>query len=246
MARVRDSTAKRRGSAAASAGGLAAGSATRSAGRRARSARPVATFEIEAAEARHTKGLVAGVDEAGRGPWAGPVVAAAVILDPARIPEGLADSKTLTSCRREALLGELVACARIGVGIADVARIDRDNILAATMWAMAEAVAALGDERPAVALVDGNRAPALACPARTVVNGDALCVSIAAASIVAKVTRDRIMTELGSAFPQYGFERHKGYGTEDHRDALARHGVTIHHRRSFAPVRLALSLSQGA
>lgn len=214
------------------------------AGRRARGVRTSATFAIEDHEARQCGGgPVAGVDEAGRGPWAGPVVAAAVILDPARLPTGIADSKTLRPERREELAAEVIDCAQVGIGIADVAQIDRLNILNATLWAMREAVAALNPP-PAVALVDGNRPPDLACAVRTIVRGDALSLSIAAASIVAKVTRDRLMTELAEAFPHYGFERHKGYGTRDHRDAISRHGVCIHHRRSFAPVRLALSLSK--
>ena len=200
-----------------------------------------ATFELEAAEVQLGNGPVAGVDEAGRGPWAGPVVAAAVILDPARIPASIADSKVLLPEEREAIFPRIMATARVGVGIADVARIDRDNILNATMWAMAEAVAQLADA-PRLVLIDGNRAPRLAMPARTIVQGDARCVSIAAASIVAKVTRDRLMVELGRSFPSYGFERHKGYGTPEHQEALRRFGVTDHHRRSFKPVQLALGL----
>ena len=200
-----------------------------------------ATFELEANECQLGNGPVAGVDEAGRGPWAGPVVAAAVILDPARIPSGIADSKVLMPEEREAIFPRIMATAHVGIGIADVFRIDRDNILNATLWAMAEAVAAL-KERPGLVLIDGNRAPRLAVPARTIVKGDSRCLSIAAASIVAKVTRDRLMVELGRAFPDYGFERHKGYGTPEHQAALARHGVTEHHRRSFKPVQLALGL----
>lgn len=181
---------------------------------------------------------VAGIDEAGRGPWAGPVVAAAVVLRDGEIPQGLADSKTLGASRREQLFEEIMARADVGVGIADVARIDRDNILAATFWAMRAAVLEL-PMVPSAALVDGNRRPDLPCPAETLVKGDGLSVSIAAASIIAKVTRDRIMTDLGARHPGYGFERHKGYGTAEHRAALAKLGVTAHHRRSFKPVRLA-------
>lgn len=202
--------------------------------------RVAASFAIEEIEGQRCGGPVAGIDEAGRGPWAGPVVAAAVILDPDCVPNGIADSKTLSEARREVLASEIAASARVGVGIADVERIDRDNILNATLWAMAQALAAL-DTLPAIALIDGNRAPKLPCAARTVVKGDAISLSIAAASIIAKVTRDRIMRELAGAFPHYGFERHKGYGTEDHRVAIAQHGVCIHHRRSFEPIRLALS-----
>jgi ribonuclease HII len=200
-----------------------------------------ATFDLEASELALGRGPVAGIDEAGRGPWAGPVVAAAVILDARAITPGIADSKALTPEAREHLHERIMATAAVGIGIADVARIDRDNILGATMWAMAEAVAAL-PTRPRLALVDGNRAPRLRCETRAIVSGDALCLSIAAASIVAKVTRDRIMCELGLAYPAYGFERHKGYGTPEHKTALERHGPTGHHRRSFRPVQLALGL----
>ena len=166
-----------------------------------------ATFELEGAEMKLGRGPVAGIDEAGRGPWAGPVGAAAVILDEERIPDGIGDSKMLEPEVREVLFQRIMACARVGIGIADVDRIDRDNILNATMWAMSEAVAALADP-PRLALVDGNRAPMLGCMVRTVVKGDARCLSIAAASIIAKVTRDRLMMDLGRAWPVYGFERH--------------------------------------
>jgi ribonuclease HII len=182
---------------------------------------------------------VAGIDEAGRGPWAGPVVAAAVILNPARIPAGLDDSKALDSSERERLFDLIARVGIVGVGIGDVARIDRDNILAATLWAMQQAVSAL-PLRPALALVDGNCAPALGLAVETVVRGDAEVASIAAASIVAKVTRDRLMTDLARAYPAYGFERHKGYGTPEHRQAIRRHGITPAHRRSFAPIGRAL------
>jgi ribonuclease HII len=201
----------------------------------------MASFELEANENLLGNGPVAGVDEAGRGPWAGPVVAAAVILDPDAIPAGLADSKVLTAEAREAALPRILAAATVGIGIAGVERIDRDNILNATLWAMAEAVARLA-QKPRLVLVDGNRAPRLAAETRTIVKGDARCLSIAAASIVAKVTRDRIMAALGAELPGYGFERHKGYGTPEHQAALARLGITAHHRRSFRPVQLALAL----
>ncbi len=178
---------------------------------------------------------VCGIDEAGRGPWAGPVVAAAVILDPANIPEGLNDSKKLSEARRDALYPDIMAMAQVGIGIADVARIDRDNILAATLWAMNEALRAL-PVSPGYALVDGNRVPALPCPAETIVEGDGRSLSIAAASIIAKVTRDRMMTDLDWCHPGYGFARHKGYGTAFHSAALARLGPCVEHRKSFAPV----------
>ena len=188
------------------------------------------TFELEAAELELAGGPIAGIDEAGRGPWAGPVVAAAVILDPAQIPDGIDDSKALDADERERIYALVVAKARFGVGIADVARIDRDNILNATLWAMRQAVSALG-VRPRLALIDGNKAPPLECSSRTIVKGDALCLSIAAASIVAKVTRDRMMVAMAQEFPGFGFERHKGYGTPEHRSALACLGVTVQHRR---------------
>ncbi len=179
---------------------------------------------------------VCGVDEAGRGPWAGPVVAAAVILDPARIPDGIDDSKRLTGARREALLADLTRNAVIGIGRAEVAEIDALNILQASHLAMRRAILALR-LRPAMALIDGNRAPSgLECPCRTVVGGDARCLSIAAASIVAKVTRDRIMVALSQQFPGYGWASNMGYGTKAHSDGLARLGVTPHHRRSFKPI----------
>lgn len=182
-----------------------------------------------------TRQPVAGIDEAGRGPWAGPVVAAAVILDPRQVPAGLNDSKKLSATRREALFGELMAAARTGVGSAGTDEIDRLNILEATMLAMMRAFAAL-PVVPAHALIDGTRAPPLPCPSTTVVRGDARCLSIAAASIVAKVTRDRLMSDLARAYPGYGWERNAGYGTAEHRRALDQLGLTPHHRRSFAPV----------
>ncbi len=200
-----------------------------------------ATFELEANELQLGHGPVAGVDEAGRGPWAGPVVAAAVILDPENIPQSIADSKVLLPEEREAIFPRIMATAKVGIGIADAERIDRDNILNATMWAMAEAIAAL-EVKPRLVLIDGNRAPKIKIETRTIVKGDARCLSIAAASIIAKVTRDRIMIALGRDWPSYGFERHKGYGTPEHQTALNRHGATDHHRRSFKPVQLALGL----
>ena len=154
---------------------------------------------------------------------------------PRDIPSGLNDSKKLTEEQREKLFAAIMASARVGLGIGDEARIDRDNILAATLWAMAEAVHMLA-EAPHFALVDGNRAPKLSCPVQTIVAGDARSLSIAAASIIAKVTRDRLMTGLDREFPGYGFARHKGYGTAAHHAALLELGPCIHHRKSFAPV----------
>lgn len=193
-------------------------------------------FSFERAARKRGLSPVCGIDEAGRGPWAGPVVAAAVILDPDNIPEGIDDSKKLTAARREELFAAIEGSARVGIGIAEVARIDRDNILAATLWAMGRAVRKL-TTRPALALVDGNRAPRLVCEAQTIVAGDGRSLSIAAASIIAKVTRDRMMAALDGEFPGYDFARHKGYGTELHRQALVRLGPSPLHRRSFAPVR---------
>ncbi len=179
---------------------------------------------------------IAGVDEAGRGPWAGPVVAAAVILDVNRIPHGLNDSKKLPESKRESLFEEIMKSAEVGVGIADVARIDGHNILNATMWAMEAALSGLS--RPSdYVLIDGNRKPDLPCASETVVKGDGRSLSIAAASIIAKVTRDRIMCDLAKTYPVYGFERHKGYGTAFHQQALAKAGPCPHHRKSFAPIR---------
>lgn len=199
------------------------------------------TFELEAAELQLGNGPVAGVDEAGRGPWAGPVVAAAVILDPSKIPADLDDSKVLDEDARAFLYNRIMKVADVGVGIAEIERIDRDNILGATLWAMSEAVAALSS-RPKLVLIDGNKAPRMAIETRTIIKGDAKCVSISAASIIAKVTRDRIMMALARDFPGYGFERHKGYGTPEHQAAISRLGVCALHRRSFKPVQLALGL----
>lgn len=193
---------------------------------------PDFTFE----QAAYDQGLVpCGIDEAGRGPWAGPVVAAAVVLDPRNIPAGLNDSKKLTEARREALFDPIMATTRVGVGIVDAARIDETNILAATLQAMAEAVAQLSPVS-ALALVDGNRPPRLLIPVRTIVGGDGKCLSIAAASIIAKVTRDRMMRRLDSRFPGYGFAAHKGYGTAVHQAALLKLGPCAEHRMSFAPL----------
>jgi len=182
---------------------------------------------------------IAGIDEAGRGPWAGPVVAAAVILDPSAIPDGLNDSKKLSSQRREQLFEQLKAHAQIGIGIGDVERIDRDNILRATFWAMEQALENLG-QTPAHVLVDGRQLPKLPCPGTALIKGDGRSLSIAAASICAKVTRDRIMCDLADQFPSYSWERNMGYGTKAHQSGLAQFGVTRHHRRSFKPIRALL------
>ena len=180
--------------------------------------------------------LVAGVDEAGRGPLAGPVVAAAVILDPRRPIEGLADSKTLTAARREALAREIRRHASAhAVAQADVAEIDALNILHATMLAMRRAVEALG-VAPDEVLVDGNRCPDVACRVRAIVKGDRDIAAISAASILAKTVRDALLVELDAVYPAYGFAQHKGYPTPEHLAALARHGPCPEHRRSFAPV----------
>lgn len=184
--------------------------------------------------------LAAGVDEAGRGPLAGPVVAAAVILDRARPIDGLDDSKALSAARREALAVLIRTDARAwALGMASVEEIDRLNILQASLLAMQRAVQGLA-VAPCLALVDGNRAPRLACAVQTVVGGDALVPAISAASILAKVERDALMVALDAQFPQYGFAAHKGYPTAAHVAALARHGVSPVHRCSFAPVRRVL------
>jgi len=179
--------------------------------------------------------LVAGVDEAGRGPLAGPVVAAAVILPEGRVPRGIDDSKRLAPDKREALHARILDVAAVGVGVASVDEIDRLNIRQATFLSMRRAVEGLGCT-PAHVLVDGDALPGLSVPATAVVGGDGVSLSIAAASIVAKVTRDRLMTTLAAECPGYGWERNMGYGTREHREALARLGPTRHHRRSFAPV----------
>lgn len=187
-------------------------------------------------ESRWKGSLVAGIDEAGCGPLAGPVVAAAVILAGRRLPKGLNDSKKLTAPLREALALEIRARHRFGIGEASVEEIDSHNILKAAHLAMRRSLAALGEPAPVALLIDGNRDPKLGLATELIVKGDEICASIAAASILAKVARDSILIELGRAFPDYGFERHKGYGTPDHLQALQRLGPTQHHRRSFAPV----------
>lgn len=184
----------------------------------------------------HPTGLVAGVDEAGRGPLAGPVVAAAVILDELHPIAGLADSKKLTPARRAKLYDEIRAKALcFSIAEASVEEIDQINILQATLLAMRRAVLGLR-LKPAMVLVDGNRLPLLDVPAEAIVKGDALVPAISAASILAKVHRDRWCAQVDAEFPQYGFAGHKGYGTAVHMEALREHGACIHHRRSFAPV----------
>jgi ribonuclease HII len=201
----------------------------------------------------HPPGLVAGVDEAGRGPLAGPVVAAAVILDDLRPIAGLDDSKKLTALRREALFDEIRAKALcFAIAEASVEEIDQLNILQATLLAMRRAVMGLR-LKPVRVLVDGNQLPRLDVPSEAIVKGDALVKSISAASILAKVHRDRWCNEVHEHFPHYGFSAHKGYGTVVHMEALRAHGACIHHRRSFAPVAQvlvqssssSLSVSQG-
>lgn len=203
------------------------------------------SFAIE----RGCTGIVCGIDEAGRGPLAGPVVAAAVILDAKRFPrslrERLDDSKVLTPEEREVCRRALIRCAErgaahIGIGAASSREIDTINILRAALLAMSRAAAALRIQ-PAIALVDGNIAPPLACPVQTVIGGDGLSFSIAAASVMAKVTRDRLMRALARHYPGYGWETNVGYATRAHGQAIVRLGPTPHHRRSFAPVRLALA-----
>ncbi|HEY5208063.1 MAG TPA: ribonuclease HII [Stellaceae bacterium] len=201
------------------------------------------SFRIE----RTLTGVICGIDEVGRGPLAGPVVAAAVIL-PQKLPRGLRgaidDSKRMSRQEREAVGAILVGVVQYGIGAASAAEIDRINILRATFLAMARALAALmaRGHRPDWALVDGNQAPPLTCPVKTVIGGDGLSLSIAAASIIAKVTRDRAMRALAARYPVYRWETNVGYGTEEHRGALAAHGPTRHHRRSFSPLQLALEL----
>jgi ribonuclease HII len=195
---------------------------------------PKPTRRPDLALQRKYGGLIAGVDEAGRGPWAGPVVAAAVIFF-GKPPNGIHDSKQLSSEVREALFPKIQAVAHIGIGIAAVEIIDEINIYHATHNAMCQAVNNLACT-PSAVLVDGNRYPKFDMPAEALVGGDALSLSIAAASIIAKVTRDRMMLNLAPDFPQYAWQRNKGYGTQEHAAALKLHGTTRHHRRSFRPI----------
>lgn len=215
-------------------------------------------FVLERRHGADSGRIVIGLDEAGRGPWAGPVVAAAAWLHPSALPAallaGLDDSKKLTAAARDRLHVEITALAgatsapalAVAVGRAEVEEIDDLNILQASLLAMRRACDGLGPMLRApidMALVDGNRKPDLPCPAETVVKGDARSLSIAAASIVAKVVRDREMDRLSEAFPGYGWERNRGYGTAEHQAALARLGVTPQHRRSFRPVRERIALN---
>ena len=193
-------------------------------------------FALEASALDHGARRVCGIDELGRGPWAGPIVAAAVILDPGAIPEGLNDSKLLTARRREALHEILMETALVGIGEASVDEITRLNISQAGFLAMRRALALL-PAPPDLALVDGRPLPpGLSCHPRAIIGGDARSLSIAAASIVAKVTRDRTMVALAQQFPGYGWETNMGYGTKAHIAGLAEHGVTPHHRPTFRPI----------
>jgi len=195
---------------------------------------PDFSFEIAAFARGHA--VVCGVDEVGRGPLAGPVTAAAVVLDPANIPAGLNDSKRLTAKRREVLSTAIHACADVSIAHASVEEIDEINILRASHLAMERAVAGL-TQRPDYALIDGNMIPrGLTTPAEAVIKGDGRCLSISAASIVAKICRDRIMVGLAQQHPGYGWETNAGYGAKKHLVALQNLGVTPHHRRSFKPV----------
>ncbi|MFZ3582849.1 ribonuclease HII [Loktanella sp. DJP18] len=195
---------------------------------------PDLSFEILARGQGHR--LIAGVDEVGRGPLAGPVMACAVILDPARIPPGLGDSKAISAKRRVALFDLIPQVASVGYGSASVEEIEHHNILVASHLAMQRALADLAHP-PCFALIDGNRLPrSLRCPAQTIVQGDARSLSIAAASIMAKVWRDRVMVDLAQQHPGYGWERNAGYPTAEHIEGLKCHGVSPHHRRTFGPV----------
>jgi ribonuclease HII len=199
-------------------------------------AQSLPTFDFET-EMMDLHGLpVAGIDEAGRGPWAGPVVVAAVILNPDRIPEGINDSKMLTPEAREELYDQIMATACVSVAVGQVKRIDRDNILQASLWGMRAAFRGLQVPK-AAALIDGNLVPKrFPGKARAIVAGDALSLSVGAASIIAKVTRDRIMVKLAKRYRRYGWESNKGYGTPEHARAVQKHGVCTHHRKSFAPI----------
>ena len=207
---------------------------------KAKTPRPLPTLTLETLAAEAVGGPVCGVDEAGRGPWAGPVSAAAVILNPHDLPEGVDDSKALTALRRETLEGEIKARALAwGVGFASVEEIAELNILQATGLAMCRAIEALAVQ-PAAALVDGNYRFKLPCDVRTVVGGDGLSLSIAAASILAKPARDRLMIELDGVYPGYGFASHKGYNAPVHQAALKAMGPCPAHRRSWSPIRALL------
>jgi ribonuclease HII len=198
--------------------------------------KPGLGLDRERALLKSGRRCIAGLDEVGRGPLAGPVVAAAVVLDPDNVPEGLADSKSLTGSRREALFPEILATSQVGIATISHAEIDTINIRQASLLAMCRALAALPCT-PDVALVDGNDPPDLPCTVEAIVKGDASIASIAAASIVAKVVRDRLMRRLGDRFPLYGFASNAGYSTAGHLSALSNQGPCPFHRRSFAPIR---------
>jgi ribonuclease HII len=203
---------------------------------------PKPSFDLEAAMMDQFRGPVAGIDEAGRGPWAGPVVVAAVILDPERIPGGLNDSKLMTPEAREDRYQAILATSIVSVVIGPVRQIDRINILQASLWGMRAAYRRLGVPAGS-ALIDGNIVPKrFPCKARAVVGGDGLSLSVAAASIVAKVTRDRMMVKLSRRYRRYAWDSNKGYGTPEHAAAIKKHGVCTHHRRSFSPIERALRL----
>ena len=195
---------------------------------------PVPDFTYEQAALNAGAVYIVGVDEVGRGPLAGPVTAAAVRLDPARLPSGLRDSKAMTAAARDRMFDWLMEHAQVSIAHATVEEIDTINILRASHLAMQRAIAALPADH---ALIDGNLIPrGLLCPAQAIIKGDAKCLSIAAASVVAKVSRDRIMVDLAQQHPQYGWDRNMGYPTKAHRQALLDFGVTPFHRRSFGPV----------
>jgi ribonuclease HII len=199
------------------------------------------TRHFENSMLRQGHHLVAGVDEVGRGPLAGPVVAAAVVFDTRRVPKGIDDSKALTPERRSDLFDKILDCAEVGIATVSAAEIDRINIRQASLLVMRRAISAL-PRRPCVALIDGDDPPALSCATHTIIGGDARSLSIAAASIVAKVFRDGLMRRLEGCHPGYGFAAHKGYSTKTHLAALARLGPSPVHRLSFTPVRLAAGM----
>ncbi len=202
------------------------------------------TDRFERRARRRGARFIVGLDEAGRGPLAGPVVAAAVVFEGRRFPAGLNDSKKVSPIARQRLYDLIVEKAHVSVAVASRSRIDRMNILRASLWAMVRAVEGLNC-RPDYVLVDGRDLPqGLPCPGEAIIGGDSLSASIAAASIVAKVTRDRLMMAMGRTFPDYGFEQHMGYCTTRHLEALERHGPCPHHRKSFAPVKTALGLGE--
>ena len=204
--------------------------------------KPEPSFDLEAALMEQYSAPVAGIDEAGRGPWAGPVVVAAVILDPNRIPGGLNDSKLLTPEERADRYEEIVATSIVSVVVGPVKQIDRINILQASLWGMRRAYRGL-QVPVGAAIIDGNIVPKrFPCKARALVGGDGLSLSVAAASIVAKVTRDRMMVKLSRRYRRYAWDSNKGYGTREHAQAIKKHGVCTHHRRSFSPIERALRL----